>query len=286
MKKFLLALPLLAFTALSFAQEVVYVHDTVYIAKAIVDESVEIPAAEASAEETPVKNNWGAKLKDSNFHIGLDLQTKYVWRGIEMIVEDACPVAFPCINYQWNGLYIYTMGGYALNGKYSELDMGISYTWRDLTVSLNDYFYPDNNNASDKYFTGGKDSKHWLEVCVTYTPEKAPVWITASNFFYSPTDVYMNEDAEVKKAYSTYFEVGTYYDFLNNNRLSLAVGMTPFASWYNNYQQMFSVCNVDLKYTYIVDFKKTEWTLPLSAEFIYNPVYEKPYFNFIANFAF
>ena len=91
-----------------------YVHDTIFVKK--------------DSVETPAKNNWGAKLKESNFHLGLDLQTKYIWRGIEMMTIDACPVIFPCINYQWNGLYVYAMGGYAFNGKYSELDLGISYT--------------------------------------------------------------------------------------------------------------------------------------------------------------
>jgi len=272
------------------AQDTIYITkvDTVYIAKAVVMEQskTEVPTTLDTAMVEVPKNNWGAKLKESPVHLGVDLQTKYVWRGIEMMVEDAAPVVFPSINFQWKGLFIYAMGGYALNGKYSELDLGISYTWKGLSVGFNDYFYPDNYSAYDQYFTGGKESKHWLEACVSYAPEKAPIWIMASNFFYSPTDVYVNEDGVEKRAYSTYFEVGLYYDFLKSNRISFAVGMTPYASWYNNYQQKFSVCNLDLKYTYTIHFKKTDWTLPLSAEFVYNPVCEKPYFNLIANFAF
>lgn len=273
----LTAAVILTMAASAYSQEkIVYVHDTVFVEK---------PSVE-TVEDSPAKNNWGAKLKESNFHLGLDLQTKYIWRGIEMMTEDSCPVVFPCINYQWNGLYVYAMGGYAFNGKYSELDLGISYTWKGVTIGFNDYFYPNNYDAYDKYFTGGKESRHWLEACLTYAPEKVPLWVTISNFFYSPTDIYINDIGEAKKAYSTYFELGTYYDFLRNNRIALAVGMTPYASWYNNYQQKFSVCNVDLKYTYTVHFKNTDWTLPLSGEFIYNPVFEKPYFNIIASLAF
>lgn len=292
---FLFALALMPVLASAQEQKVTIIRDTVFVTKTVVvnQNGEVIPTTDATVapavDETPAtveKNNWGAKLKASPFGLGVDLQTKYMWRGIEMMVEDACPVVFPSINFSYEGLYIYAMGGYAFNGKYSELDLGISYTWKGLTVGFNDYFYPSTYEAYDKYFTGGKESKHWLEACVTYAPEKVPLWVTVSNFFYSPTDVYVNDKGEEKKAYSTYIELGTYYDFLKSNRISLALGMTPYASWYNDYKQKFSVCNIDLKYTYNISFKNTEWTLPLSAELIYNPVFEKPYFNLIANFAF
>ena len=255
MRKFFLTLSLLTISIASFAQEVVYVHDTVYIAQVVVKETVSTPVAKAGL---PARNNWSAKLKASNFHLGLDLQTKYMWRGMEMIPEESAPVLFPCVNYSWNGLYVYAMGGYAFNG----------------TIG----------SKGDEYF-GGKHNGHWLEACITYTPERVPLWITASNFFAGDDDKYEDADGNLKQAYSTYLEIGTYYDFLNNNRISLAVGMTPTRSFYTNYEKKFAVCNIDLKYTYNVNFKNG-WTLPLSAEYIYNPVFDKPYINFIANISF
>ena len=78
---------------------------------------------------------------------------------------------------------------------------------------------------------------------------------------------------------------GTYYDFLDDNRFSLALGVTPNKSCYTNYEKKFAVCNLDLKYTYNVQFKNG-WALPLSAEYIYNPAFDKSYVNFAANFAF
>ena len=53
---------------------------------------------------------------ESSFHLGVDLQTKYVWRGMEMLTNDAAPVVFPQINYQNGGLYVYVMGASAFNG--------------------------------------------------------------------------------------------------------------------------------------------------------------------------
>lgn len=235
-------------------------------------------------QDSIIKNNWGAKLKDSNFHLGLDLQTKYMWRGMEMMTEEAAPVLFPSVNYQYKGLYAYAMGGYAINGKYAEVDLGVSYTWKEVTVGIYDYYYPTIDNKTDKYFGGGKHTGHWLEASVTYAPAKIPLWITASNFFYG-ADKYQDEEGNDKQAYSTYVELGTYYDFLKNNRISLAVGAALNKSCYNGYEHDFSVCNIEAKYTYNVAFKN-DWTLPLGVSYIYNPVFDKSFVNFTANIAF
>lgn len=178
-----------------------------------------LPSYGSSKEQE--NNNWGGKLIKSPFGLGVDLQTKYIWRGMEMIPEDSAPVVFPSVNYSWKGLYVYFMGGYAVNGKYSEVDAGISYTVKDFTVGIFDYYYPTTDRKEDDYLFGGKHTGHWLEACVTYMPAKLPLWITLSNFFYG-ADKYIDAAGKEKQAYSTYLEVGTYYDFLQNNRLSLA----------------------------------------------------------------
>lgn len=281
MKKFFISLSLITLAITSFAQEIVYIHDTVYVNNAVSNEQVESYTTEA---ESPSKNNWGANLQASNFHLGLDLQTKYVWRGMEMLSEKSAPVLFPGINYSWKGLYVYAMGGYSFNGKYAEVDLGLSYSWKGLTIGFSDYYYPTINGKKDEYL-GGSHNGHWLEASITYAPENVPLWITVSNFFAGGDDIYTNDSGNQKQAYSTYIEIGTYYDFIKNNRLSLAVGVTPNKSCYTDYQKKFAVCNIDLKYTYNVHFRKG-CTLPLSAEYIYNPAFNKPYFNFIANFSF
>lgn len=230
------------------------------------------------------KNNWGAKLIKSPFGLGIDIQTKYVWRGMEMMTEKSAPVLFPNLNYSWKGLYVYAMGGYAVNGRYAEVDLGVSYTWKGLTVAFNDYFYPVIDKQQDKYFGGGKHTGHWLEACLIYAPEKLPLWVTASNFFYG-ADKYLDSNEKEKQAYSTYIEIGGYYDFLNYNRIALTVGAALNKSCYNGYNHDFSICNLELKYTYNILFK-SGWTLPLSVAYIYNPVFDKSFINFTASFAF
>ena len=280
MKKFILSIMALAAITTANAEELNFNNEVNNESTA----AVATPAEAAAPEATVEKNNWGAKLKDAPFGFGLDIQTKYMWRGMEMMTEESAPVLFPSLNYSYKGLFIYAMGGYAINGKYAEVDLGASYTWKGLTIGFNDYYYPTVDSNKDEYF-GGHHNGHWLEACITFAPEKVPVFATLSNFFAGGDDRYVNDKGEEKQAYSTYLGVGTYYDFLNSNRITLTCGMALNKSCYNGYEHNFSVCNVEAKYTYNVQFKNG-WTLPLSAAYIYNPVFDKSYVNLTANIAF
>lgn len=221
------------------------------------------------------------KMRQSNFHLGIDLQTKYVWRGMEMILSDSSPVIFPQVNYQYKGLYTYVMGGYSLNGNYAEVDLGVSYTWNGLTIGVNDYFYPALDTFKDKYFNfNEKTSGHWLEAIATIAPERIPAYLTVSNFFYG-ADKTLNG----KQAYSTYVELGGYYDFKDSNRLSFAIGTACNLSCYTGYETGFGICNLEFKYTYTFSFDN-DWSVPLNVAYIINPVRQKSFINFTTSFAF
>lgn len=231
--------------------------------------------------QTEEKNGFGAKLRESNFHAQVDLQTKYIWRGMEMMTEGAAPVVFPQINFQSKGLYAYVMGATAINGKYSEVDLGLSYTYKWLTIGLNDYYYPTTDSPNDKYFDAKAHSTgHWLEGVVTVAPENIPVYLTVSNFFAGA-----DKKADGNQAYSTYAEMGGHYEFLKDNSLALAVGAAFNKSCYNGYEHDFGICNIEAKYTYTVHFKN-DWTLPVSVSYILNPVYEKSFVNCTLSFGF
>lgn len=240
--------------------------------------------AQPENETTFEKNNWRGKMINSPFGLGVDIQTKYMWRGMEMMTESSAPVLFPSMNYSCNGLYVYAMGGYAVNGRYAEVDLGASYTWKGLTIGFNDYYYPTTDGKQDHYFGDGKHTGHWLEGCISYAPDKIPFIATFSNFF-AGADKYIDASGQIKQAYSTYLEIGTYYDFLEQNRISLNVGAALNKSCYNNYEHDFSICNVEFKYTYTVHIK-SDWTLPLNVAYIYNPVFDKSFVNFTINFVF
>ena len=198
--------------------------------------------------------------------------------------QNSSPVLFPSVNYSLEGLYVYAMGGYSVNGEYAEVDLGLSYTWKGVTVGFNDYYYPTIDSNMDNYFGGKNITSHWLEATLSYYPEKLPVWISASNFFYG-ADKYIDDRGKEKQAYSSYIEIGVYYDFFESNRVSLLVGAALNKSCYNGYEKDFSICNIEAKYTYNVNIFN-DWKLPLSLSYIYNPVFDKAFINFTANIAF
>ena len=274
MRKFLIVVVMiLTMTVNSFAQDkIVYVHDTVYVTKPTTETEV--------VQEATAKNGWGAKLRKSNFHLVMELQTKYIWRGMEMMTSDAAPVLFPQINFQSKGFYAYVMGGYAFNGKYSEVDFGVSYTYKWLTLGFNDYYYPTTTTPDDYYFNyKARETGHWLEAVITIAPENIPAYLLVSNYFAGA-----DKNSDGKQAYSTYAELGGHYDFLDNHQLALAVGAAFNKSCYNGYDHGFGVCNIEFKYTYSLTMKN--FTLPLSVAFITNPVYNKSHVNFKASFVF
>lgn len=219
--------------------------------------------------------------RTSNFHLSLDLQTKYVWRGMEMMTVESAPVVFPQLNYQYKGLFAYVMGGYAINGKYAEVDLGFTYSYKWITMGINGYYYPTISSIEDQYFSfGNKDTGHWWEAVVTIAPEKMPVSVTISNFFAGA-----DKNLDGNQAFSTYAEICSWYNFLNDHKLSLYLGAAMNKSCYNGYLHGFGVCNIEGRYTYNLSFTNG-LTVPLSVGYILNPIYQKAHINFMMSFAF
>lgn len=210
----------------------------------------------------------------SHFTASLELQTKYVWRGIEY---GTAPTLFPSLSYSTAGFNAYVMGGYSWNGSHSEVDLGVSYTYKGFTLGVNDYYYPTSTGESDKYFNyKGKTTGHWFEGTLGYSYEKLPVplWALVSTYFAGAD----KRPESGKQAWSTYAEIGGRYDFKYEMYVSLAVGAALNKSFYNDYAHGFSVCNVNLRYG--KTFAAGPFTFPLGVSFTVNPLREKVFISF------
>lgn len=214
----------------------------------------------------------------SNFHLSLGIQSKYMWRGIEY---GTSPVLFPMLNYEYKGFNVYGMGGYAIDGSHQEVDLGISYSIKGFTFSINDYYYPTAVGKDDQYFNfKSKETGHWFEGCIQYSPEYLPFWMLLSTYFAGADKLPTTH----KYAWSSYLEVGGHYDFNDENQLLLSIGTALNKSFYNDYVHYFSVCNIELKYAHTFTFKK--FTVPVSTSYIINPLREKSYVAFSAGFKY
>ena len=117
-------------------------------------------------------------LKESNFNIGVELTSKYIWRGLEY---GNAPVLFGNLGYNYKGFNAYVLGGYATNGSHSEVDLGVNYTYKWFTLGISDYFFPSEVGKDDNYFNFKKnETRHSMEGYLTIAPQKLPVWLTLS----------------------------------------------------------------------------------------------------------
>lgn len=222
--------------------------------------------------------NFSLAQNKSDLHIELSAQSKYMWRGIEY---GTSPVFFPSLNYNNKGVYAYAMGGYAIDGSHQEVDLGVSYTFKDFTISINDYYYPTAVGNNDKYFNlKSEETGHWIESCLQYSPTNIPFWCLLSTYIAGAD----KKEESGNQAWSSYAEIGGHYDFDDNNILSLVIGAALNKSFYNDYSHNFGICNIELKYSH--DFSLSKFYIPVSVSYIINPYREKSYVSFSTAFRY
>lgn len=210
------------------------------------------------------------KLKESPFSASLELSTKYMWRGIEY---GTAPTVFPMIGYTTHGFNAFAMGGYAINGSHQEVDLGVSYTAKEFTVGVSDYYYPSSVGEKDGYFKlSNRETGHWVEAYATWAGTKIPLWVTVSTYIFGADK---NEDG--KQMYSSYAEVGYTHSFTDDNNISLCVGANLNKGFYTNNESGFNVVNVNAKYS--TAFKFGSFKLPVSASYVLNPYRNKSFFT-------
>lgn len=193
--------------------------------------------------------------------LGLDLVSRYVWRGIDF---GASPAIQPYVEYSaGKGIFswgIGAWGSYAFTGAVaSEMDLYSYISVGPVTLNFTDYFFPSEVWGGDKYFTytAKKNTGHVYELMLSIGGDKAPIYGTAAvNLGGADTE------------FSSYFEIGaTVYDGID-----LFIGAA-----YDNYQgyylakgkQKFNVINVGMSVSHDIEVKKV--SIPIGAQLIFNP---------------
>lgn len=215
--------------------------------------------------------------KSKRWYVSCELSSKYVWRGLEY---GKSPTVFPGLNYEKGAFLGSVSGAYAVDGSHQEVDLGLSYTIKDLvTVGLNDYYYPSAVGQHDSYFLlKSIETGHYVEASATVTPTKIPLWFKLSCYVYGA-----DKDSTGKQTYSSYAEVGYQYVFKNEDVLSLSVGASLNKGFYTDYERGFNVVNIALKYESTLMFNN--FKLPVSASYVLNPYRNKSYFTFSVYFS-
>ena len=222
-----------------------------------------------NAQETEKKSPFGASV---------ELTSKYLWRGQEY---GEAPTVFPTLSFGTGGLSIYATGAYTFDNSWREADLGISYTLKDFTLGVVDYYYPTVVGANDRFFNfKNAETGHLLEACLSWVSSKLPISAMVSTFFYGADK---KENGE--QAWSTYAEVGYHQDFSETNILSVALGASLNKSLYNNYETGFSIVNVAVKYSTEL-YSNNKFNIPASVQYVVNPQKEKNYISFSLGLSF
>jgi len=238
-----------------------------------------------------------SKTSKSHIHLGADLVSRYIWRGLQL--GGNAPNIQPFFTYQTGGFEAGVWGSFSLSGfnLSQEVDLHVSRSFAKnmFTVTLTDYFFPE-EFGSYNYFKYGKNvTGHVFEGSLAFNgAKKFPLTVlVATNFFGAdaariendPKSSDFNKKTGIQ--YSTYVELG--YPFqVKNVEINTFIGFnatTPRkANIYTGYKgepgyygNSFGVINVG--FTASKDIQVTnKYALPLMVSLVTNPQSGKIYF--------
>jgi hypothetical protein len=195
--------------------------------------------------------------KKSPYSLNSDFVTSYLWRGMQI---SNVPNIQPYMSFAKGGFQAGAWGSLSINGEYSELDLNVSYTIRNLVLTVSDYFVLSDYQG-DYFNYSNNTTGHSFEGSIMFKgTEKLPLQILAATFFYG-SDV----DYYGKRYYSTYFEAT--YSF---PEIDLILGVSP---WKSIYSSGFGVVNTGLRLNKEIKITK-DISIPVNLSIIANPVDE------------
>jgi len=178
----------------------------------------------------------GISQEGSKVHAGVDLMSRYVWRGMNL--GGSSPSIQPCLKFDFiSGNTNHTLstgfwGAYTFsNTAGQEVDMFIVYSFKEfLSLTLTDYFAPgvDFSSEGGNFFNYDKDStSHVLEGTISFNgTRKFPfTFLVAVNFFGNDSRRINLDGSSGEIFFSNYFEAG-YKTELGDVALNLFVGAT------------------------------------------------------------
>lgn len=210
---------------------------------------------------------------ETSFKPGVDIMSRYVWRGLNL--GGSSPSIQPSLEYTINNFTIGTWGAFSSSNGFEvqETDLYLSYSFKEsFSVTLTDYFFPNETIGNNHYFDFEEDSTgHLFEIAAAYLgSERIPFsFMAAVNFWGADA-----RNLENKKQYSTYFELG-YNGSCKEIDYNIFIGGTPNSPDKEKGETGFygpSAGVINIGITAIKNVEITDrFKLPVSTSFIINP---------------
>jgi hypothetical protein len=210
----------------------------------------------------------------SSFDLGMDVQSRYIWRGIQLGGNSAS--AQPWAEFSSGGFAIGAWGAYNMGGlgTGNEADFYMSYSFSDaISLTVTDYFFP--GEGSGGYFPYNKG--HVFEALLSLSGgENFPVNLTVATNFGGA--IKYDDGDEEKSAYSTYVEL-SYGTTVGEVELGFFAGGV-FADD-NGYYLTDGSGVINLGISVAKEVKLSEsFSLPVNSAIILNPDSEDIYLTF------
>lgn len=228
-----------------------------------------------------------------------DLMSRYVWRGLQF--GGCSPSIQPALTFSKGGFELGAWGAYSLGGinPSQELDLYLTYTFLDeaFSATVTDYFFPVENFNYDYFDFKKASTGHVLEGMLSFNgTEKIPFSLLAAVNFYGAdaskivsdsTSVDFNKSSGIQ--FSNYLELGysksfenfdfeafAGYTFTNPQDADTISGYIGESAYYGGKSGLI---NLGVKFSKELKIS-SDFSLPVSLQFITNPRDKKIYFVF------
>jgi hypothetical protein len=204
----------------------------------------------------------------------LILMNRHHWRGSQF--GDAMAIE-PSVTISSGGFSFNVWSALTPNNSYSEVDLIPSYSFKNYTVTLFDYYNPIPGEDNQYLNFTEEKNRHSLELALdNYMAEKQRLKWMIGTFMFGDK----NEETG-KPYYSTYIELKYPFSFWILEAEPF-VGLTPFKGLYAD---KFAVINTGVSISKELDFK-LPFSIPLSLSFISNPYAKQGFVIFAGGIAF
>ena len=219
---------------------------------------------------------WAEEENDKrSFSVNADVVSTYVWRGS----YQAGTSIQPCMDFNIGRFSAGVWGSVDVAGfGYKEVDLSVSYSLKNVTIGLIDYWVAGEVNYN--YLDFSRSTLHLLDAWLTFSFNRVPLtigWYTivAGDEHYTMYD----KNGKMKKTFPTYLEAS--YTFpVKEVSIETSIGVSPWKSgtMYNRTDEGgrtdgFAVINLSLKASR--DIQITDhYAIPVFGQLILNPAKE------------
>lgn len=232
---------------------------------------------------------------------GIDLASNYMWRGYDQSYTGNMfdPSFQPSVTFGYGKFYINLWGNASLLSDYKEFDMFLGFDHENLSVTIYDVFCGVGADFGSQSFFDKEAHNLTLTIDYTFFERLRLHWATT---FLHASDWHYNDDgSRLKRAFSSYFEVGYTQPFGDVMTMEIIAGAAPWTGpfWmagprkmvdgaytldFDNQPKGFNVTNLSLMLNR--DFEVGDVILPLQVGYTFNPTTKRHYALVKAGFAF